>query len=145
MLNPPVIKGYKPYGRDAGKQVPEPVNLLFEEYEALRLSDYDGMNHQEASMLMDVSRPTFTRIYASALKKIARAFVEGRPLVIEGGKVHFDSEWYHCMHCHCYFNNPEKERAVEHCPLCGHEKIARYEKDDPHISSQSDKCLKQEP
>jgi uncharacterized protein len=139
MLNPPIIKGFKPYGRDAGKQLPEPVNLLFEEYEALRLSDYDGMNHLEASLLMDVSRPTFTRIYASALKKIARAFVEGRPLVIEGGKVYFDSDWYHCMDCRCYFNNPEKERAVDHCPLCGHNKIARYEKDDPHLESQPEK------
>lgn len=141
MLNPPVIKGYKPYGRDVAGQVREPVNLLFEEYEALRLSDYDGMNHQEASLLMDVSRPTFTRIYASALKKIARAFVEGRSLVIEGGKVYFDSDWYHCMHCSCYFNNPEKEQAVDQCPLCGQKKIARYEKDDPHLVRESEPDL----
>ncbi|MGE4289903.1 MAG: DUF134 domain-containing protein [Salinivirgaceae bacterium] len=124
VLNPPIIKGFKPYGLEAGKQK-EAVNLLYEEYEALRLSDYDGLNHFNASVLMDVSRPTFTRIYASALQKIALAFVEGRQISIEGGKVYFDSDWYHCKNCKCYFNNPEKEIAVTHCALCGSNQVSK--------------------
>jgi predicted DNA-binding protein (UPF0251 family) len=119
VLNPPIINGFKPYGQESEKLNREPLNLLFEEYEAIRLSDYDALNHHQASVMMGVSRPTFTRIYASALQKVAKAFVEGRQIAIKGGKVYFDSDWYHCNTCKCYFNNPEKERVVENCSLCG--------------------------
>lgn len=127
VLNPPVIKGFKPYGRESGRQNLEPVNLLYEEYEALRLSDYNILNHHQASVMMGVSRPTFTRIYASALQKIAKAFVEGSQISIEGGKVYFNSDWYHCGGCNCYFNNPEKEKEMKNCPLCGNLQITPFD------------------
>jgi predicted DNA-binding protein (UPF0251 family) len=119
ILSPPPIKGFKPYGVESGLQDSGPVNLLFEEYESLRLSDYDHLNHHKASVLMGVSRPTFTRIYAAALQKIALAFVEGRQIAIAGGKVYFDSDWYECDSCRCYFNNPHKDVPIQNCPLCG--------------------------
>jgi len=127
VLNPPIIKGLKPYGPDLNRLNPEPVILLFEEYEALRLCDYDRYNHHQASILMGVSRPTFTRIYAATLQKIARAFVEGRQISIEGGKVYFDSDWFHCSGCNCYFNNPEKDKELTSCPLCGDNGIDRVD------------------
>jgi predicted DNA-binding protein (UPF0251 family) len=127
VLNPPIIKGFKPFGPDAGKKDLVPVQLLYEEYEALRLSDYDKCNHHKASVLMGVSRPTFTRIYASALQKIAKAFVEGRQISIEGGKVYFDSDWHHCNECDCNFNNPERENVIEKCPLCGSHQIKGFD------------------
>jgi predicted DNA-binding protein (UPF0251 family) len=130
--NPPLIKGFKPYGPESGKRNPEPVNLLYEEYEAIRLSDYNKLNHHQASREMGVSRPTFTRIYASALQIIAKAFVEGRQISIEGGKVYFDSNWYHCKNCTCYFNHPEKDSPIELCPMCGHTNFGEYEFDNPH-------------
>ena len=127
VLSPPPIKGFKPYGVDAKKTGElEPIILLFEEYEALRLCDYDMYNHHQASVIMGVSRPTFTRIYASLRQKIAKAFVEGRQIAIEGGKVYFDSDWYHCKKCSCYFNNPQKEIEIVDCPLCGSNKIIPY-------------------
>lgn len=125
--NPPMIKGFKPYGMEAGKQKLETINLLYEEYEALRLIDYNLLNHYQASVMMGVSRPTFTRIYAAALQKIAKAFVEGRQISIEGGKVYFDSDWYHCKKCGCYFNNPEKEKPVNNCPLCGSQQVYKFD------------------
>jgi predicted DNA-binding protein (UPF0251 family) len=137
VLNPPVIKGFKPYGSDSGNKKSEPVLLLYEEYEALRLCDYDGFNHHQSSQIMNVSRPTFTRIYASARQKIAKAFVEGRQISIEGGKIYFDSNWYHCRKCMCYFNNPDKENDAETCPLCGSDEINPFDfenalsKEDP--------------
>ena len=130
VINPPVIKGFKPYGPDTGKGKAEPVMLHYEEYEALRLCDYDLYNHHAASIFMGVSRPTFTRIYSAARQKIARAFVEGRQIAIEGGKVYFDSDWYQCGSCKCFFNNPEKDQKVGECPLCGDtEKISGVEGD----------------
>lgn len=127
VLNPPIIKGFKPYGPESPEIEKEPVNILFEEYEALRLSDYDMLNHQQSSILMGVSRPTFTRIYASALQKIAKAFVEGRQISIKGGKVYFDSDWYHCNGCGCNFNNPDRNLEITHCPLCGQHQIERFD------------------
>lgn len=127
--NPPIIKGFKPYGPDLKEENSSKVNLLFEEYEALRLSDYDSLDHFQASVIMGVSRPTFTRIYASALQKIAVAFVEGRQMVIEGGAVYFDNDWYKCHKCGCFFNNPNKELKVENCPLCGGNQICGYEQE----------------
>lgn len=126
VLNPPLIKGFKPYGPLVGEKNTEPVYLLFEEYESLRLCDYDMINHLEASAVMGISRPTFTRIYASARQKIAKAFVEGRQITLEGGKVYYDSDWYHCNKCGCDFNNPDKETEVEHCPLCGSQSVMAF-------------------
>jgi len=115
----PVLKGFRPYGLESFRSGGEPVFLFLEEYEAIRLCDYDRKDHEGAARLMDVSRPTFTRIYASAREKIAKAFVEARQLVIEGGKVYFDSEWYICNGCHCFFNQPDQSLQVSFCPLCG--------------------------
>ena len=119
VTNPPKIKGFKPYGPSLDSHKLEPIILNFEEYEAFKMCDYDMHNHHQASVLMNVSRPTFTRIYASARMKISRAFVEGRQIEIEGGKVYFDSDWYHCHTCDCHFNNPEKNITIQSCPLCG--------------------------
>ncbi|MBP6978216.1 MAG: DUF134 domain-containing protein [Bacteroidales bacterium] len=131
VVNPPIIKGFKPYGPEVKNQKPEPVYLLYEEYEALRLCDYDGYNHHHASIVMGISRPTYTRIYASAREKIARAFVEGRQITIEGGKVYFDSDWYQCKKCLCHFNNPERMKKVECCPLCGSQRVTGIVWEDP--------------
>jgi uncharacterized protein len=114
----PGIKGFRPYGNDCGKEEMSPVVLLLEEFEAVRLCDYLLQNHQCASESMGVSRPTFTRVYASALRKIAQALVEGRVMTIEGGKVYFDSDWFECEDCGCIFSHPDKFKPVEECPLC---------------------------
>ena len=57
---PPIMEGFKPFGIPMHDL--EPVVLLFEEFEALRLADYLGLSHKEAARRMKVSRPTFTRI-----------------------------------------------------------------------------------
>lgn len=139
VLDPPIIKGFKPYGPET-EQNKEVVNLLYEEYEAIRLCDYNKLNHHEASLMMTVSRPTFTRIYASALQKIATAFVEGRPMAIEGGKVYFDSNWYHCKKCTCDFNNPEKNKPIEKCPLCGSKQVKEYSANNKYDGGSGEHC-----
>jgi len=127
VINPPIVKGFKPYGRAFENNKLNCVFLLYEEYEAIRLCDYDMINHLEASRIMEVSRPTFTRIYSSARQKMAKAIVEGLKITIEGGKVYFDSNWYHCNKCNCDFNNPEKNIEISKCPLCGSYKIDAHD------------------
>ena len=128
--NPPIISGFKPYGKKRGKGNNESVFLHYEEYEALRLCDYEMLSHFKASETMDISRPTLTRIYARARQKIAEALVTGSRITIEGGKVYFDSEWFSCDVCGCYFNNPEKLETLINCPLCKGNCFSNYELED---------------
>ena len=104
--SPPVLKGFKPIGLPYTEA--KPVTVLFEEYEALRLIDYSKLKQDEAAEIMKVSRPTFTRIYNSCLNKLAKAFAEGRTIMIEGGHVEFDKEWYRCRDCTTVFCHPDE-------------------------------------
>ncbi|MBU1368716.1 MAG: DUF134 domain-containing protein, partial [Bacteroidetes bacterium] len=94
------------------------------------LCDYEGHNHHDAAKLMQVSRPTFTRIYAAARNKIATAFAEGRSIEIEGGSVYFDSNWFQCIFCGSYFNQPDPELPMTHCPLCGSQEVQSIEAEE---------------
>jgi uncharacterized protein len=97
VLNPPVMEGFKPFGISMTDL--EPVILLYEEYESVRLSDYLGLTQLQSAEQMNVSRPTFTRVYEKARRTIAQAFVEGKAIFIEGGNYHTDDCWYKCENC----------------------------------------------
>lgn len=60
----------------------EEIRLEADEMESLRLADYEGLYHEQASKKMGVSRPTFGRILESARKKVASALVKGCALQI---------------------------------------------------------------
>ena len=115
VVAPPEFKGYKPYGTNGGTE--GPIELLYEEYEAIKLADYDLMNHKEASELMGISRPTFARIYESARRKIAQAFVETKEIITVFGNCWMDKSWFVCDHCQAQFTIP-KTLGEEFCPLC---------------------------
>jgi len=97
ITTPPLMEGFKPFGIPMLQL--EPVILLYEEYEAVRLADYDRLTHEQSAERMKVSRPTFTRIYEQARQSIATAFIEGKALFIEGGNYHTDRSWYRCEKC----------------------------------------------
>ncbi len=83
---PPVVNGFfpnqlPPWGRAE-------VTLPIEGFEAIRLSDFEGLDHEAAAKRMNVSRQTFGRILASARRTVAEALVMGKILRIEGG--HFE-------------------------------------------------------
>ncbi len=138
--NPPTVSGFKPYGNRKSGVKPVDVFLHYEEYESLRLCDYEMLNHHQASVIMDISRPTLTRIYARARQKIAQALVQGSQIIIEGGKVYFDSEWFTCKSCGCYFNNPEKQEKIIACPLCKSSDINNYEQGTTEDEETIDNC-----
>ena len=115
VVAPPGFRGYKPYGNRHGKK--DHVDLLYEEYEAIKLADYDLMNHQEASAIMGISRPTFARIYEGARRKIAMALVETREIKSVFGNAHLDQSWFICDGCHARFTIPPT-LLEQKCPLC---------------------------
>lgn len=67
---------------------PDVLELTFDELEALRLADAEGLRQDEAATWMNISRQTFGRVVASARRKVALALVYGKGLRIQGGQVH---------------------------------------------------------
>lgn len=120
VVAPPKFKGYKPYGTSVGST--REVELLYEEYEALKLADYDLLKHDQAAELMGISRPTFARIYESARRKIARAMVETRPIKAVYGNALLDKNWFVCQKCHARFTIPVK-MVQQQCAVCSAEQI----------------------
>ncbi len=80
----PNIKGMKPMGVPMQEAIP-PINISVEEYEVIRLIDFEGFTQEECALQMEVARTTVTAIYMEARKKIASAIVMGKILSIEGG------------------------------------------------------------
>ncbi len=113
IVNPPTMEGFRPFGI-AMKDL-EPVILLYEEYESIRLSDYEGLTQEQSAQQMNVSRPTFTRIYEKARRAIAKAFVEGKAIFIEGGNYHTDDHWYKCENCLKLNINKEESDSCSYC------------------------------
>lgn len=62
----------------------EDVVLEADEIEAIKLSDLEGLYHEDAARKMDISRQTFGRIISSARKKIADALVGGKAIRLTG-------------------------------------------------------------
>ncbi|ASJ11347.1 hypothetical protein A3L12_07220 [Thermococcus sp. P6] len=67
-------------------QPKQPIFMSYEEFEALRLVDYEGLTQEEAGERMGVSRGTVWRALNSARKKVAEMLVEGRELIILPGE-----------------------------------------------------------
>ncbi len=97
VVTPPRMKGYKPFGLPLCEI--ETIKLRYEEYESIKMVDYDRLSQDQAASRMNVSRPTFTRIYNKALRTIAKAFVEGKAIEIDGGDYSFEQDWYRCSKC----------------------------------------------
>lgn len=64
---------------------PGRIVLTLDEFEAVRLLDYEGLPQIEVAKQMHVHRSTVSRIISSARRKIAQALVDIKSLKIEGG------------------------------------------------------------
>ncbi len=115
IVAPPKFQGYKPYGINGDSN--GVVELLYEEYEAIKLADYDLLNHDEAAKLMGVSRPTFARIYESARRKVAKALTEAKEIATVYGNVELEGIWFLCTKCHAKFTKPSSVENTN-CPVC---------------------------
>ena len=79
---------FKPRGIPASDL--EEVILTLDEYEAIRLADYEQLYQEEAAGKMNISRQTFGRIIEAAHKKKADVLLNVKALKIKGGEVAFD-------------------------------------------------------
>lgn len=93
----PRIDYFKPGGVPVGDL--EEVKFRVDEFEALRLADWEGLYQEEAAIKMGVSRQTFGNIINSAHRKLADAIVNMKALKIEGGIVQFSARGLICPNC----------------------------------------------
>ncbi len=83
---------YRFIPEDADRNQLETIMLSLDEYEVIKLLDYEGLNQEESAGRMGVARTTVTAIYESARKKLTCAIVEGKRLCISGGNIEIDRE-----------------------------------------------------
>ena len=112
---PPLFSEFKPIGIRA--QNIDRVSLSLDEFEAIRLADYNGLSHAEAAEEMEISRPTFSRLIEKARKKIAEFLLQGKMLTIEGGSIHFRNNIIQCNNCGHMFKTTIGATIFE-CPAC---------------------------
>lgn len=74
------------YFKPAGIRIIElqEVVLAMDEFEALRLKDFQDLDQDTAAEKMNISQPTFHRILLSARKKVSDAIINGKAIKIEG-------------------------------------------------------------
>ncbi len=101
------------------KNSKERIILTIDEFEAIRLADYNGFEQSEAAVAMNISRQTFGRILDRARKKVADALVNGKTLEIGGGIImHTRRKRMRCRHCHNEWHVPQKKAHLFQCPHC---------------------------
>ena len=77
----PEYSAFNPEGFSSGEE----IVLSLDEYEVIRLVDYERKTHEETGLMMGISRTTVTEIYDRARYRLASAIVNGRALAIRGG------------------------------------------------------------
>jgi predicted DNA-binding protein (UPF0251 family) len=112
----PEVTYFKPAGIPL--RILEEVCMSIEEAEALRLKDMEGLEQEQGAEKMNVSRPTFQRILASAHQKIADALLNGKAIRIEGGN--FEMTWrrFRCQKGHEWELETPVRAMPESCPVC---------------------------
>jgi predicted DNA-binding protein (UPF0251 family) len=118
---PPNVLSFKPSG--IPRRMLKSLVINIDEYEAIRLADYEGMEHEQAAERMAISRPTFTRLIEKARNKIAQAMIEGMELIVSGGNIEFVNILRRCQDCGDEFIGPSARKDID-CPECGSENIS---------------------
>lgn len=96
------------------------IAMTLEEYETIRLIDYEGFTQEKCAEKMQVARTTVQAIYSEARNKLSKVLVEGKLLRITGGNYELceGTEFFcECGGCHkhrqrrnqlCKFNEDDK-------------------------------------
>ncbi len=86
------IGSYPQYWNFTPEGLDDAQTILFklDEYECIRLIDYEKKTQEECAMAMGVSRATVTSIYEEARFKMADAMMNGKKIRITGGCYRID-------------------------------------------------------
>jgi uncharacterized protein len=122
---PPAVAYFKPQGIPLFQL--DQVVLLLDEFEAIRLVDYEGLHLEDAARQLNVSRATCARIIDSAHHKIGNALTNGHAIRIEGGSFVLGKNRYHCRDCggrwEIEIGAGRTARDAVVCPTCRSERV----------------------
>jgi predicted DNA-binding protein (UPF0251 family) len=96
----------------------EEVAMSVEEAEAIRLKDLEGLEQEQGAAKMNISRPTFQRVLASARQKIADALLNGKAIRIVGGNFQMTWRRFRCHQGHEWELTDPVSVVPELCPTC---------------------------
>lgn len=122
----PEVQHFKPAGV-MSKDL-DSVELTLDEFEAIRLADYQGLYQEDAAKIMNISRQTFGNILFSAHQKVADFLINSKSLLIKGGVVEMrnsDNRTFVCYDCKHTFDVPFGTGRPGKCPNCGSNNIHR--------------------
>lgn len=123
---------FKPAGVPGNKL--DEIVLKIDELEAIRLSDLEGLYHEDAAKHMNISRQTFGNTLVSAHKKIADCIVNGKMIKVQGGNIEILKERdFICYDCKHEWSIPFGTGRPPGCPSCKSASIHRSEKDTGHM------------
>ena len=99
---------------DHNEEAPS-VLMTLDEYETIRLIDFESMTQEECAASMGISRPSVSAIYERARKKLSLMLIEGRSLRITGGvyqlstgiKIINEKKGVNCMRIAVTYDNGE--------------------------------------
>jgi len=80
----PKIVQFSPRGKPGR---PDEVELTLDQFEAVKLADYQGFSQQQGAVAMRLSRASFGRVLREARQLIADALVNGKIIRIRTGSV----------------------------------------------------------
>ena len=80
----PKIATFSPRGKPGR---PDEIELKIDEYEAIKLADFQGYDQDEGAVAMGISRPSFGRILRNGRKTVADALVNGKIIKIRTANV----------------------------------------------------------
>lgn len=126
----PEITIFKPRG--VPSYALQTVELRFDELEAIRLADLEGLYHEDAGKKMGVSRATFGRLLQSARRTVTDALVNGKCVVFKGGNFAVPKNrlqrHFKCEDCEQIMSIPWGVERPGKCSECGSAKMRRLEK-----------------
>ena len=114
----PNVNYFKPAG--VPLRILDEVILSVGEAEAIRLKDLEGLEQEEGAERMNISRPTFQRVLASARQKVADALLTGKAIRIDGGNFEMASRRFRCFNGHEWAVLFEvlESAPPKFCPTC---------------------------
>lgn len=111
ICNMPEINTFGPYHSNNTNGF---IEMPVEEFETIRMIDYEGLTQEECGEIMGVGRSTIQRIYEDARKKVADVLVNGKILKIQGGDYKLCSELDDTEMCYkCFRNRHRRGRSID--------------------------------
>jgi len=75
----PKVSQFSPRGKPGR---PDEINLTIDQFEALKLADFQGFDQSQGAIVMKISRASFGRILREARRNLSDAIVNGKTIKI---------------------------------------------------------------